>query len=316
MRASFSRVAFCMVLSLSVFASATAFSAEMFTYVVPPIYDQAFDFSDNMARVKSGDVFYFIDPAGGKAISQDFKGLTKMSEGLAGATVDNVKWGVIDKQGKFVVEPKFGRIAADGFSSGLAAFLQGAKWGYADTKGNIVIEPQFQQAGSFKDDLAPVNASGSFLYIDKKGLPAIASKDRYEYASNFKDGVAVVLSNRNVFFIDRAGKVLLQKPGLGGFPFENGLAPLMADFDACGFIDSTGKIVIAAKYPMVWPFSEGLAAFKDATTGLWGYLDTKGAVVIPPTFETAYSFMKVSDGKLLAAVKESNKKWGFITPVK
>ncbi len=316
MRVSFPKKVFCVLFLVAIASAGTGFASDSFTFVIPPVYDRAFDFHEDVARVQSGDVFFLIDSTGKRAIPGDFKGLTNMSEGLAGATADNVKWGVIDKTGKFVIEPKFGRVAVDGFSSGMAAFLKGAKWGYTDAKGNVKIEPQFEFAGRFEEGLAPVSTASSFVYIDMTGKPVIASTDRFEYASNFKDGVAVVLSNRTVRFIDKTGKVLLSKEGLGGFPFQNGLAPIMPEFDACGFIDRTGNLVIPAKYPMVWPFSEGLAAFKDAKTNLWGYIDTKGAEIIPPTFEMAYSFMKLSDGKILAAVKEPKGKWGFITPVK
>ena len=315
MRRRSPQILLCLALCFLLFAPRSAFSEQTFTYVIQPAYDRAYDFSEGVARVQSGDFFTFIDASGKVTLSQQFKGLTRLSEGLAGATIDNVQWGIIDTSGKFVVEPKFGRISVDSFSSGMAAFLKGAKWGYINTKGEEKIEPQFQFAGPFDEGIAPVRTAGAFLFIDKSAKPVIASKDRFEYASAFKDGIATVVSKGNVLFIDKTGKVLLSKEGLGGFPFQNGLAPFMAGFDACGFIDKTGKLVIPAQYPIVWPFSEGYAAFKDAKTNLWGYLDTKGKHVIPPTFEMALSFVKLSNGKILAAVKEPKGKWGFITPV-
>ena len=312
----FPRILLCLALCFLLFAPRSALSEQTFTYVIQPAYDRAYDFSEGVARVQSGDFFTFIDASGKSVLSQQFKGLTRLSEGLAGASIDGVHWGVIDSKGKFVIEPKFARIAVDGFSSGAAAFFKGSRWGYIDSKGNVLVEPQFQFAGPFDGEFAPVAVAGKFTFIDRTGKPAFPAQEKYEYASNFKDGVAVVVLDKRVSFIDREGKTVLSVQGLGGFPFNEGLAPVMADYGSCGFIDPKGAFVIPAQFPMAWSFSEGLAAFNDAKTNLWGYIDRSGKTVIPPTFEMAYSFMKVSGDKLLAPVKEPNKKWGFITVLK
>jgi hypothetical protein len=55
------------------------------------------------------------------------------------------------------------------------------------------------------------------------------------------------------------------------------------------------------------PFSEGLAQFFDAGSGLWGYLDTVGKVAIPPSFAQARPF---SEG--LALVADYSGRCAFI----
>jgi WG containing repeat len=55
-----------------------------------------------------------------------------------------------------------------------------------------------------------------------------------------------------------------------------------------GYIDKTGKLVIAAKYNLAEDFSDGLAmVFKDRR---YGFVDKAGNEVIPPQYEQCYSF--------------------------
>ena len=81
------------------------------------------------------------------------------------------KYGFIDKQGKFVIDPKFD--FADSFSDGLAAVRIGdeesGKQSYIDSRGKIVITPQFDQISAFSDGLAAVRVgddnTGKYGYI-------------------------------------------------------------------------------------------------------------------------------------------------------
>jgi len=56
------------------------------------------------------------------------------------------------------------------------------------------------------------------------------------------------------------------------------------------YIDRTGKAVIdVSGYESAGNFSEGLAAVKVRNKG-WGFINTTGALVIPPNFESAFTF--------------------------
>lgn len=59
----------------------------------------------------------------------------------------NGKYGFIDKQGKFVISPRFEKVDYDGFICGVAQVLESYrvnypyKIGYIDTKGNYIWKP-------------------------------------------------------------------------------------------------------------------------------------------------------------------------------
>ncbi|HEF3474383.1 TPA: WG repeat-containing protein, partial [Campylobacter coli] len=57
----------------------------------------------------------------------------------------NGKWGFIDKNGEFVIEPKFDGVG--NFSEGLARVELNGKYGFIDKSGKIVIEPKFDDIG-------------------------------------------------------------------------------------------------------------------------------------------------------------------------
>ena len=52
-----------------------------------------------------------------------------------------------------------------------------------------------------------------------------------------------------------------------------------------GYIDTTGRVVIAPRFHAAEIFSGGLAAAREG--GLYGYIDTTGRYVIPPQFDYA-----------------------------
>jgi hypothetical protein len=125
-------------------------------------------------------------------------------------------------------------------------------------------------------------------------------------------------------FIDETGSVkfMLPEEVYTIFAFSDGLAVagkrVPNTNGQWGFIDESGKYVIEAKFIMVKPFSEGLAAavFKDTGNpyGTLGYIDQSGHVVIPPQFSGDEARERgFSEG--LSAVKVhkvKGDKWGYI----
>ena len=67
-----------------------------------------------------------------------------------------------------------------------------------------------------------------------------------------------------------------------------------------GFINTKGVMVIEPEFASLQSFSGGLAAAKHPTADLWGYIDTSGKYVIQPVYEEAQPF---SDG--YAVVKQN-----------
>jgi hypothetical protein len=86
----------------------------------------------------------------------------------------------------------------------------------------------------------------------------------------------------------------------------NGRFAVHNDKGKWGYIDTTGKIIIAIQYEDAKEFSEGVAAVKQG--GLWGYIDTLGSKVIDFAFTKAGPF---SEG-VAAAEKKDTMYTGYI----
>ena len=74
-----------------------------------------------------------------------------------------------------------------------------------------------------------------------------------------------------------------------------------------GFMNPKGEVVIPATFEKVYPFSDGLAAVQ--VERLWGFINTDGKMVIEPQFVMVHFF---SDGLAAVREKEFNAPWGYI----
>ena len=100
--------------------------------VIPAKYDDAWEFSEGLACVKTGG-----------------------------------KRGFIDKSGAMVIPAKYD--VAGSFSEGLAKVQINGKWGFIDKSGNMVIPAKYEVTGSFSNGKAYVQLNGRWFYIDKNG---------------------------------------------------------------------------------------------------------------------------------------------------
>lgn len=235
------------------------------------------------------------------------------------------KYGYMDKTGRVRIEPQF--YHAGHFSGGLAwaSVLQGREWlyGFIDQTGKFVIEPQFvYQPKDFVDGMAKVTGKFKSGFIDRTGsyriTVEIERSDDY-----FSEGLLAAVvqdttqdktqgetqgeTSRGVY-LDRDGKVVLEIPFWQHrtahqrslytirrqqlAPFSEGLAAILS-FNKIGFIDKTGKVVIAPLFRETNNFAEGLAAVKIIGSDgeyVWGYIDRTGKFAITPQFKDARPF--------------------------
>jgi len=219
--------------------------------VIPPLFEVARPFSEGLAVVEMAGRYGFIDKTGKLVIEPQFDLVGDFSEGLAPILqlrksrfvkrpptdkkgfplwqsandyiLDDCKYGFIDKNGKYVIEPRFkvplelsynisqslrrsfnrtGQQVDEthlqsssfssnvGFSEGMASVCVAGKYGFVDTNGTMVIQPQFEWAQAFCEGLAPVCIDSRYGFIDKTGKFVI--KPQFDSAQQFSEGFAVV----------------------------------------------------------------------------------------------------------------------------
>jgi hypothetical protein len=273
----------------------------------------------------------FIDNTGAIKIEPQFAAARGFSEGLAAVqvvTAGGTKSGYIDTSGTMVVEPRYD-LAYD-FSEGLAIVGNKtghdgegqAECGYIDRTGKLVIPIKYNIASGFAEGLAwftLLEEDYPTYFIDKTGAIVLGP---YHFVLDFSEGLAYAEKGDTYGYIDKTGRWVIELPrNLGrsshsSSMFSDGLAGVQTSDERGrpldGFIDTTGKLVIPAKFTGASDFSEGLAAAAVSKNDVmtWGYVDKTGAWAIEPQYGMARDF---SEG--LAAVTHISNgatAWGYI----
>jgi hypothetical protein len=215
-------------------------------------------------------------------------------------------YGAIDRAGNFVVEPKYDYMGP--FKEGLALFRvresERVRYGFLDESGKEVIPAVFHSAYSFSEGLAAAKVGNLWGYIVPSGVFKITP--RFEgtrpgpkrpedtRAGYFVSGLAPVWSGHGYGFIDTTGKFVIADGFDEANSFREGRA-VVGQGKRFGFVDAKGKMAIECRFTLARDFSEGLARVEEKEPQLGysppsGFIDLKGLMVIKPLFFSAESF--------------------------
>lgn len=212
------------------------------------------------------------------------------SEGYACAISSNThKWGVVEVEtGKTVVPFVYDDL---GFvCEGLVRAEKNEKYGFLDMEGNIVIPFIYDEARDFSEGLAMVGKAyakhpwidlkfSHYGFINKKGevvIPLTFADQSLSGGDGFHYGLAVMGKKRS----------------------DNHYAGDM------GYIDKTGRFVIAPVYEKAHNFELGGVAIVQNKDEKYGVIDTLGNVIIPLMYDKAY--IDTSDSIIKMTVKDDD----------
>ena len=178
----------------------------VYKYSYPSILEAQIQRYCNMLTFVSRRMQYYIDSTGYVITDSIYPRVLPFSEDLA-MVKKGSRYGYIDRDGNMVIENKFRK--ASSFSEGKAtATIKGGRFGYIGTDGEWLIEPAYREALDFSEGLAPVKPGNLFGYIDETG--SVVIKPAWLRASLFINGTAVVFNKDGFGLIDRSGKELLK----------------------------------------------------------------------------------------------------------
>ena len=196
------------------------------------------------------------------------------------------------------------------FSEGVAAAEVAGKYGYINTSGEFVIQPQFEEASYFSDGWAIVEKNGKKFYINRDGENVL--EPDFEDFGHFSEGLAWFEKDGKYGYMDKSGKVIIEPVHETFDMFSQGFAA--ADLLAGKIIDKFGNETTPPKEWFESFTNEGSEDFipvKDEKSGLFGFVDNNGKLVMEPQFEDA-DFP--SDG--IARVKKNGLYGYFKLPTK
>ena len=145
-------------------------------------------------------------------------------------------------------------------------FFTGAngKLGVKDANGNILIEPKYDRKNRYKSDKEFTQVA----ILDKKA-------GHYKYGYVNSQGKEVIPCIYDFLY--------------SGFDMRVGLA-VFDQGDKSGIIDTTGRVIVPAKYHSIWgDFNDGLAVVK--LNEKYGYIDANGKEIVPPKYSEVVAFL-------------------------
>lgn len=180
-------------------------------------------------------------------------------------TAEDIRWGVIDKNGNVIVPFNYShikRVSLDGRIFAVCCPAEGKdKWGVADSDGNLLVKPVFGNISEVCDGLAVFSDTA---YSDEDyeynlfglydiGKKEVAIKPKYYRVSFEENGYFKVEALKNVryteTFIDRNGKELFKSEfsfiATWCYPYKVGITDVRPK--RYGFIDRDGKVLFLSE---------------------------------------------------------------------
>jgi len=228
-------------------------------FVIPPIYELAFTFDGDRAKVRSADGLYsLINPKGQAVGPNKFVYLGDFDPGgLAPAQKEpDGLFGLVNRKGAWAVPPRFERVF--GFNGSLAPAQQDGLFGFINRSGQWVIKPAFGNVDDFETRLgrAPAEQSGSWGLIDTAGNWVVGPEHLLLLnAGNGAPGpIQVFAGNGRWGLMDENGRWLLE-PILTASPYfaANGLSEARVG-SLYGFIDRFGHWMVEPAFQQVGPY--------------------------------------------------------------
>lgn len=258
------------------FSDGVGFIADENVYISHYYYNYSYIDSNG----KKGNTYSNFDANGGDIFGY--------SDGLALVNIDGFAY--IDKEDNVVLsEEDFDENIRFRykFSEGLVAVLNGETYddstrlGFMDKNGEMVI-PFLYDATSynnefcsnmFSEGIVAVMKNGKVGCIDMEGNEIIPFQ--YDKIEDFNNGYAIATRNGKSMYIDKQGNELENIYNKGNIFSYDGIESLLS--------------IHEDEYNSYHPtFSEGLIA--DKKDNLWGYVNTKGEVIIPYMYSSASDF--------------------------
>lgn len=272
----------------------------------------------------------FVDLSGKLVVPARFAAARLFTEGRAAVRIEDGKWGYIDRGGNIAIEPRFlaagyfhggrasvregpaGPLTVPLVDMGRAVIGDDPRTrpnaGLIDETGKFVIEPRYDQidyrngfdlwvaTDSTAKSRSDHGSPAPVRLVDRDGR--FVSTEGFDRTGPASEGLIEVCRADKCGFADRSGKLVVPMQFKTVGDFSEGLAYASLDGEKYGFIDHSGKFVIEPRFDgrggpddenyVAGSFADGVASV--GCGGYWGFIDKKGAWVMPPLYRHAGEF--------------------------
>lgn len=213
------------------------------------------------------------------------------------------KWGYINKEGKFVIEPAYD--SADDFNiNGVAIVKNKESYGLIDRSGKIILEPGFNYITYLGENLYSAFDGKNSKLVDCNGKVLFEIQGSI---SSFANGMADISHSENgkyeYGYINTEGKVVIEMQYSNAGKFNGDKAIVKTKDGKYILINKNGDIQANLNYEYVWGLSEGTMVYKS--NNRYGYLKDDGSILI----EAKYASVEPFSGGL-AVISSADKPYG------
>ena len=203
---------------------------------------KAFGASDNVYESKYTYAGY-VNTLGEIVINnKDYKHAHDFNSSRAFIQNENREYSIINREGKIISDKKFNDVIGDKFNNGLAIVKTNHKWGIVDTNANYVMQPKFTNI----DNVGIVNgyiffSEDSEMDYDDEGRPTgiakidggvILSPKMNSFERNgFVNGLIKCIIGKKLTYINKSGAIVWQEK----INTEHGLSFLNIDMMNRGY---------------------------------------------------------------------------------
>jgi hypothetical protein len=212
-------------------------------WALPEAYQEAGPFLDGLARVYDGGAYFYIDQRGKPATGR-YRSIGDFARDVAPADLSPRGRGVVTKGGKVLCSDL---LAVEHFAGGRLAVERDSGWGFVDAGCHERVPARYQDVEDFSEGMAAVRTGGlprenagdalggRWGFVDAEGRVVVEPK--YARVRSFQGGLAAVA----VLPVELATRVLDR-------PSDEGTRPDVEEALRWGFIDRSGREVIAPRY--------------------------------------------------------------------
>lgn len=266
--------------------------------IAEAVYFQVHDFVEGFAIVQvkeSRAGWNYINEDGITVLDIGYDEITDFKDGYAkvrvGGSLGAYQWKYIDVSGDELTMDSYMVLGemVDGYAVVKSSNTNYDTAGLINDNGDLIIPCNFNELWLPTDGMIRVRSSNGLIgFHNLNGTLAVP----YFYASatDFNSGRAVV-SNTSGWnhVIDKQGNTIIASTKDIIFEYYNGVARYRDDSTGFyGLLDRDGNEIIGPVYYSMGEFGSGRAVVSVGV--LYGYIDTTGELVIPMTYKYAYAF--------------------------
>ena len=271
--------------------------------IIDCIWDEAFQFSESLARVKMADLFGYIDSRGNLTINREWGDATDFVGGIASVfSTDTNAWGAINQSGEIIIPCQYSHISP--CSEGIVIACESKEGSSKNSYENAYTAFDTNGKKLFSWECMP-GYLDSYNHTFSEGLLEVSF---IEYPQNYQHKRSSGRYSGQCAYMNTKGNIAFEvESGLYPGNFSSAMAPTMRGRDySYGYIGLEGETILDFKWNYAGEYVDGLALVEN-NNELYGFIDTSGNEVIPCSFARAKLFHED-----LAAVMNKQEKWGFI----